>query len=51
MAGAIVHDQVIPDASINAAQINVESWLPGNYIVEVISKQTTIFEQKLNVQP
>tara|TARA_R110001592_G_scaffold43005_1_gene139485 strand:- start:1255 stop:4851 length:3597 start_codon:yes stop_codon:yes gene_type:complete len=51
VAGAIVHDQVIPDASINAAQINVESWLPGNYIVEVISKQTTIFEQKLNVQP
>lgn len=41
----------ITDASINAAQINVESWLPGTYILEVISKQTTIFKQKLNVQP
>jgi len=51
VAGAIVYDQLIPDASINAAQINVESWLRGTYIVEVISKQTTIFKQKLNVQP
>ncbi len=51
VAGAIVYDKLIPDASINAAQINVESWLPGTYIVEVISKQSTIFKQKLNVQP
>ncbi len=51
MVGAVMHDQVIPDASINAAQINVSSWTPGTYIVEVLNKDISIFKRKLNVKP
>ncbi len=47
--GAIVYDQLIPDASINAAQINVESWLLATYIVELISKQTTTLKKTISI--
>ena len=41
----------IPNASINAAQLNVEAWTPGIYIVQVLNQNNTIFSQKLSVKP
>jgi hypothetical protein len=51
LTGAVIYEKVIPDAAINTAQINVESWSPGLYLLEVLNDARPIFNEKINVKP